>query len=110
MPTRRSEPKVIRQEVHWVPENRRVFMGHKEHPYRVWTLYPHTDPNVRPELPITPVHHHNAFLEDYVHDWKMWPDAQRVPYLKYASRAIDNCVWILVEFTDEKSNPWTRKS
>lgn len=109
---RRPEPQVIRQEVHWVPlpESRRVYMGHGDHPYRIWTLYMHADPAVKPELPITPVHNHGAFLEDYVHDWNFVFDKGRKEFfVNYGSRVADRGVWILVEFTDEASNPFGKR-
>lgn len=88
-----QDPQVINQAVYWVSEDRRFPMdpappGTR---YRVWTLYS-TDPNVRPELPMQPVHHHNAFLEDYVHDWNL-----NGGVFRYYSRAVHSKVWILVE-------------
>ena len=86
-------PVVCRQELHWVPESRKVSMPTGERPYRVWTIYG-TD---SPKLPFTPVHNENAFLEDYVHDWNLrqtllgW-------VLNYYSRVAHHDVWILVEF------------
>lgn len=86
---------IVRQEVVWVPENRQVLIEGDLNgsTARIWTLYNNTDPNVRPELPFTPVHHGNAFLEDYVHDWH-----HQRGILRYFSRAVYSNVWILVEF------------
>lgn len=64
-----------------------------EEPSRVWTLYTFRDPDVKPPLPFSPVHHHNAFLEDYMHDWNVFKGAFR-----YASRALDGGVWLLLEW------------
>lgn len=97
MATRRREPpKVARQEVLWVPETRLVVLTSNERPYRVWTLYGEgrDDPKRPPKLPITPVHNHGAFLEDYVHDWNI----QQGNVLRYYSRAVEHSVWILVEY------------
>jgi hypothetical protein len=88
------ERKVLRQEVLWIPESRRVpFTGIVEGGnLRIWTLYPYTNPDEPPALPYRPAHHHNAFLEDYVHDWNV-----EKGFLRYYSRAIDSRVWILLE-------------
>jgi len=95
------ESKVLRQEVLWVPEDRRVPIQSKEElsgaNLRVWTLYLHTDPDVKPELPYIPQHQHNAFLEDYIHDWTH--DRVR-GCLRYGSRAMESKVWILVEHVE----------
>lgn len=92
------DPVVLRQEVLWVPEDRRVPITSKVEltgaNTRIWTLYLSSDPDVKPELPIVPRHHHNAFLEDYIHDW--YHEKSR-GYLKYGSRAAESGVWILVE-------------
>jgi hypothetical protein len=98
-------PKVIRQEVLWVPESRRVPVT--EFPYRIWTLYGHTDPEVRPALPMTPVHRNGAFMEDYVHDWNVRSVGTPEMVLTYYSRAMDSRVWILVEYAN--INPFARK-
>ncbi len=95
---------VTRQEVLWVSSSRQVpFEGTVERGnLRIWTLYPHTDPDNRPELPYQPVHNVNAFLEDYVHDWNVQGGV-----LKYYSRVIHSDVWILIEhmepYRSEKS-------
>ena len=86
-----TPPKVTRQEVHFVPKTRIIELPVK--PYRVWSLY-ETDPAKRPELPMTPHHHYNAFLEDYVHDWNYGNGK-----LHYSRVALDS-LWILCEFTD----------
>jgi hypothetical protein len=86
---------IERQEVLWVPENRQVSVEGELNgrTVRIWSLYNHTDPNQKPDLPYTPVHHGNAFLEDYIHDWN-----HRQGILRYYSRAIFSNLWILVEF------------
>jgi hypothetical protein len=61
-------------------------------PHRVWTLYAF-DETVTPALPITPIHNHNAFLEDCVHDWNIYGG-----HFRYRSRVADRPVWILLEF------------
>lgn len=91
--------------MHWVPESRLVEFPGPERTganTRVWTLYTHENPDVRPELPYTPVHHTNAFLEDYVHDW-----THRGGFLRYGSRASEGKVWILVE--DLRPEPRPRR-
>lgn len=93
----------MRQELvwmEWVPDD--SFVGGrfkpvpiKEKPHLIWTLYLHTDKEVKPELPYNPRHHYNAFLEDYVHDWNIYGNM-----LKYYTRAMDRSCWILLEFKD----------
>jgi hypothetical protein len=90
--------KVVRQEVHWVPEDRKVELSGTERPFRVWTLYslgglPESKDRPPPELPITPVHNQGAFLEDHIHDWRMIGTT-----LSYYSRVAESNVWILVEY------------
>ncbi len=96
-------PKVLRQEVLWVPADRRIPIESKVEltaaNTRIWTLFS-TDPDVKPELPIVPRHHHNAFLEDYVHDWNH--DRAR-GCIRYASRASEGNVWILIEHLERPS-------
>jgi hypothetical protein len=65
----------------------------------VWTLFRFTDRNLRPELPYQPTHHHNAFVEDPMHDWRI--DEQN--RFHYASRITDDPVWILVELKQPRS-------
>ena len=96
MRTRPKQPLRLRQEVHWVPESREVSLRSTERPTRVWTLYLESDPGKTPVLPLTPIHLHGAFLEDYVHDWNM-----RGSTLRYYSRAIQDKVWILVEYQEK---------
>lgn len=69
-----------RQEVLWIPESRRAPVSFTEgkRPHRVWTLFNHTDPSKPPSLPITPVHHDNAFLEDHIHDWVVEPSSSQL--------------------------------
>jgi hypothetical protein len=89
------QDRVLSQAVLWVPESRHVELPGPERTAvntRVWTLYPYSDPDVRPELPYQPVHNVNAFLEDYVHDW-----THRQGILQYGSRVSGGKIWILVE-------------
>jgi hypothetical protein len=58
---------------------------------RVWTLY-ENDKNKPPTLPFSPMHNHNAFIEDRIHDWNIVNGKFR-----YGSRVMDRDVWILVE-------------
>ncbi len=62
---------------------------------RVWTLYHYTDAAKPPVLPFLPVHHHNAFLEDYVHDWNI-----RNGMFRYGSRVTTKPVWVLLELVN----------
>jgi hypothetical protein len=91
-------PKIVRQEVHWVPESRVVSVP--ERPHRVWTLFKEKDAGSRPELPIAPVTRVNAWPEDYVHDWNHYV-RNGAGFLRYASRVEDHSVWILCEFAEE---------
>jgi len=84
-----------KQAVFWVDATKRVAVPSERRPGRVWTLYLHTDKDVAPALPIQPIHHHGAFLEDYIHDWH-WSASTKV--LRYFSRAIDCNTWILCEW------------
>lgn len=97
MPGSEFDPVILRQKVLWVPADRRVPIDSTVEltgaNTRIWTLFA-TDPDVKPELPIVPRHHHNAFLEDYMHDWN---HEKARGYLRYASRAAEGSVWILVE-------------
>jgi hypothetical protein len=105
MRSRFQPPKVTRQIVLWVPETRLVPLPDDEEPYRVWTLYGEgrNDPKTAPALPITPAHHHGAFMEDMIHDWNVVRvGSDRKPHLRYASRAMDHSCWILVEYADRK--------
>jgi hypothetical protein len=69
-----------------------------EEPTRVWTLYASMGlPEEKPELPIVPRHHHNAFLEDHFHDWR-----HEKGRLVYYSRIADGGVWVLLEFDEKK--------
>lgn len=90
---RHVERKVGRQEVHWVPKSRLIELP--EQPLRVWTLYG-TNPEERPELPMTPLHNQNAFLEDRNHDW-----IYQGGRLRYFSRVALDSIWVLVEYEDK---------
>lgn len=89
-----ASPIVSRQEVHWVPEGRKIQLP--EEPYRVWTLF-EQDPTKTPSLPMVPVHNDGAFLEDKIHDWRF-----KNGTLSYYSRLIQHSVWILVEYTTQE--------
>jgi hypothetical protein len=99
----------MRQGLLWIPpaEDRGAFAMQAPpvpfdgpEPDRVWTLYLHRDPNSPPALPFIPQHHHNAFAEDYVHDWNVFRGKFR-----YASRAIDGGVWLLLEWKHSAPPP-----
>lgn len=106
----RTEHKVVRQEVHWVPEAvpalRKVYIG-DEMPYRVWTVYTHDQEDTPPTLPMVPQHHQGFFLEDYLHDWDVRKDDAGI-YLKYGSRVADGGIWILVEYVAPGECPWDK--
>lgn len=99
----------MRQKLLWVPamESNGGF-GHKRcvlpmdgetvRPFRVWTLYGHTDEASPPSLPFSPVHLTNAFLEDRIHDWNIMPDGR----LRYYSRVSTGQVWLLLEWKDSE--------
>lgn len=59
---------------------------------KLYTLYHFTDENNPPELPFTPVHNTNAFIEDMGHDW-----TQSESSVRYCSRIADRGVWLLAE-------------
>lgn len=80
--------KNVRQEIVWVPPGRKIQV--LERPKRVWTLFSES----KPELPFTPIHNHNAFLEDFLHDWNM----VNATTLRYYSRVALDSVWILLEY------------
>lgn len=65
-------------------------------PDRVWTLSARTE-SEPPELPFVPIHLHGAFLEDYLHDWKISGGS-----LFYGSRLrADGQVWLLLEWEEK---------
>lgn len=75
-------------------------MGHRAEveysgpkPKHLWTLFMEIDESKKPELPIVPVHHKNAFIEDFLHDYNI-----RGGKLYYYSRVTDRPLWILLEF------------
>lgn len=105
-----SEPKVIRQEVRWIPLPASRSITLEEHPYRVWTLYGpgRDDPNTPPTLPIVPQHHNGAFMEDHLHDWTYGKHGGKDVF-RYGSRVTNDGTWVLIEYTDPKKNPWTRR-
>jgi len=84
--------KPYRQEIHWVPENKRVELDRE--PRRVWTwILPE-----KPELPVVPGHLVNCFMEDRIHDWK-WHKG----VLRYFSRVRDHSVYIICEYESHLS-------
>ena len=103
------EPKVLSQEVVWIPECRWI---ERAEPVltalnaRIWTLYTHMDPDAPPQLPIVPRHMFNAFLEDYIHDWNHTSGR-----LRYYSRGVESRVWILIEHLERapRRKPARRK-
>lgn len=64
-------------------------------PKHLWTLFREQDESKKPELPFKPVHHHNAFIEDRIHDYEF-----RNGELQYFSHVADKPVWILLEFEE----------
>jgi hypothetical protein len=100
-----------RQELLWIPERTEKYQQlsvdypFKTKPDRVWTLYPCTNPDLKPVLPLKPIHGNGAFLEDYIHDWNIRSaKANSKPQFVYASRACDGGVWILLEFIGPRKN------
>jgi len=62
-------------------------------PTRLWTLFEELYSNKRPNLPFKPVHHQNAFIEDYIHDYDI-----KDGFLRYYSRVSSGGNWVLLEF------------
>ena len=62
-------------------------------PVRVWTLYEHRHEEVKPELPYSPKHNVNAFIEDRIHDWNILNNQ-----IIYRSRISEGGCWILLEY------------
>lgn len=85
----------MQQEVLWVPGSPSWTPLEGERPFRLWTLYQCTDPQVHPVLPFVPQHNVNAFLEDHMHDWILHRGK-----LKYFSRVVGpgEGVWLLLEY------------
>lgn len=65
---------------------------------KVWTLYRYTDQNLPPPLPYLAVHNHNAWLEDFMHDWSI-----RQGQFHYGTRIMDRSVWVLIEYEDTQA-------
>jgi hypothetical protein len=109
---------VIRVKYYWVPRDRIVPMP--KPPARMQTVLPHKqfDPqtgelirvvdsrnkNVVPcthadEDPntLSPIHLHDVFYEDYVHDWVY---DHQLNALRYCSHAAHSEIWIRCEFED----------
>lgn len=93
----------MKQELLWIPEGvdtgafaklcRVAYTGPK--PARVWTLLNECAQLIPPIMPFVPKHHHNAFLEDYMHDWDI-----RQGMFHYHGVARDGNNWILLEFEE----------
>ena len=92
----------MKQELLWIPVGRDLggeslvcdpvpYAG--KQPSKVWTLFREDNPDKKPELPYPPIHHLNAFLEDWLHDWDLVGGM-----FKYYSRASEGGVWLLLEF------------
>lgn len=83
----------------WVEDDTRVCGGRfipaelPSEPKRVWTLFKEQNKNSIPSLPIIPVHHENAFIEDRTHDWT-WNKGK----FHYYTRVMDCSCWILLEY------------
>lgn len=60
--------------------------------HRLYTLFNFDDENSPPQLPFTPIHRENAFIEDEGHDW-----TQSDTHIRYFSRIVENGVWLLAE-------------
>jgi len=90
----------MRQELLYMPQAERrgsvPFTG--KAPKYIWTLFEAHDESKKPELPITPQHMHNAFMEDRYHDWIV-----QGGLLYYYSRVTDlkrMGVWLLLEWDE----------
>lgn len=81
----------MRTEIHWVPESREVVLPSKIRPFQVWTFLGEE----KPDKDVIPTHNHNAFLEDFIHDWVMMGST-----LKYFSRVATHSVWILIQYKE----------
>lgn len=100
----RKEKTIVRQEVKWVPEDRKVLLE-GEVPFRVWTVYTHTKEDSPPSLPSSPKHLDGFFLEDFTHDWTI-RGGKEGKYLVYGSRVSGGGVWVLLEFVKPGECPW----
>jgi hypothetical protein len=96
----------MKQKLLWLPPGIDTGATHKKcmveylgpEPDRLWILPEYRAKELKPRLPYTPVHHHNAFLEDKMHDWSI-----RGRFLKYHGvLATEGSVWLLLEFKDFK--------
>jgi hypothetical protein len=104
-----EEPTVTHREIVWVDTTHRMPAEKLARPgekvYRVWTwlgISALADEPEKPELPARLVHGHNAFLEDYVHDWTL--DARGFRYFSRI-REKNEPTWIVVEYVAEESQP-----
>jgi hypothetical protein len=94
--------KIISQKLLWIPEGKDVGATHKKCvvkytgkvPYRVWALPSFRKKEDKPQLPYSPVHHKNSFLEDKMHDWHIVQDK----FLYHGCMATEGSVWLLLEF------------
>ncbi len=88
---------VVRQEVYYVPKDRKVYFPHNDRPGRIWTLT-EKDPRRVPSLPLVPIPHGNGYEEQYIQDWAWEYDKEReLCYVRYYSKVDRSCVWILCE-------------
>ena len=81
-----------------------AFIEMARKPRRVWTWLLSSDPAKPPEPGVVPRHHHNAFLEDIMHDWhwmagKFFFHPHTIP--GRFEEWEDPGVWILVGFDEE---------
>lgn len=66
------------------------------------SIYNELDPHHKLKLPIQPKHNVNAFMEDFLHDWR-YKDG----WLHYFSRVVGQGVWLLIEYAE--NNPYDRE-
>jgi len=65
-------------------------------PKKLWALFGYTDQAKPPELPYAPVHHENAFIMDYIHDYDFFEEKGKT-FIKYHGSE-DGGFWLLLEF------------
>lgn len=67
-----------------------------QRPFRLWTLYQHINLDQPPEIPYSPQHNVNSFLEEWSNDYNI-----RKNKLYFYSRVRRGGHWILLEFKEE---------